>query len=244
MGDVVVALTEGLIADIALRGSEDYIIASGYVAVPLRWGLWGSPSSGWDSVDDMENDVVNNGKVVRFGISRFGSGSHLMATIFAHSQGWDKDSIAFAPPAGSLDGLMASLDNDQADLFLWNYSTTLPVANAHPETLKHIGDLYTPWPCFMIAVSRDLLDNRRPVLDAFLAGVKESTALFLSKGQDSVDYVVEKHGIARDAAHEWFSNVAYAESNIIDSDPPREHLVADLSTQTPPQSALSSSSSP
>ncbi|KNC51405.1 periplasmic substrate-binding protein [Thecamonas trahens ATCC 50062] len=211
-----------------------------YVSVPLRWGVWAAPDSPITSLEDLD---AGHGPII-FGISRFGSGSHLMATIMANARGWDPERVSFAKPCGSLDGLEAAVASGAASLFMWNHSTTKPLADA--GRLRHVGDCFTPWPCFMIAVSRALLEHNRPALDAMLATIKDAARTFVAEGEASVDFVVKKHGIARQDAADWFASVGYAESNhiddavlssaitalratkIIDTVPARDDLVADL----------------
>jgi ABC-type nitrate/sulfonate/bicarbonate transport system substrate-binding protein len=74
--DVAVLLTEGIVADIC-KGNPSVIIAP-YVVSPLIWGIHVPARSGFQTVAELE------GK--RFAISRYGSGSHLMA--FVHASNW------------------------------------------------------------------------------------------------------------------------------------------------------------
>ena len=77
--DFAILLTEGIIADIH-RGNPSKIVQF-YVKSPLRWGIHVGAQSTFKSVDDLEN--------TRAAISRFGSGSHLMAYVNADNHNWD-----------------------------------------------------------------------------------------------------------------------------------------------------------
>jgi ABC-type nitrate/sulfonate/bicarbonate transport system substrate-binding protein len=80
--DLIVALTEGITADIAKGGSDVRILGT-YVASPLCWAISGSgdESSGPKDVAGMRGKT--------FGISRPGSGSQLMAYVLALERGWN-----------------------------------------------------------------------------------------------------------------------------------------------------------
>ena len=68
--DACVALTEGLVAD-ASKGS-DVCLSGTYVASPLCWAV-SVGANALSTIDDLRGKT--------FGISRYGSGSHLMALV-------------------------------------------------------------------------------------------------------------------------------------------------------------------
>jgi sulfonate transport system substrate-binding protein len=94
--DLIVALTEGITADIA-KGSDVRILGT-YVASPLCWAISGAGKHGSEKVDKMtveEENTIEKPKNVAemkgktFGISRYGSGSQLMAYVLAIERGWN-----------------------------------------------------------------------------------------------------------------------------------------------------------
>ena len=74
--DVCILLTEGIIADI-IKGNPSKII-SNYVTTPLTWGIYTGAKNSLQSYKDVFEK--------KYGISRFGSGSHLMAIVDANSK--------------------------------------------------------------------------------------------------------------------------------------------------------------
>lgn len=85
--DIVVALTEGLIADI-VNGSPLRLISS-YVESPLVWAIsTGGRPSAVNSVEDLKGQTV--------AVSRFTSGSHLMTCVLAAQRGWRQDDVKYA----------------------------------------------------------------------------------------------------------------------------------------------------
>ena len=72
--DVCILLTEGIIADI-IKGNPSKIISE-YVITPLTWGV----HSGINNPVEHHEDIYTK----KYAISRFGSGSHLMAIVDAN----------------------------------------------------------------------------------------------------------------------------------------------------------------
>ena len=111
--DIAILLTEGIIADIH-RGNPSKIVQF-YVKSPLRWGIHVGAQSKFESVADLEN--------TRAAISRFGSGSHLMAYVNADNHNWDLAQQKFEV-VKNLDGGREFLSKGDTDYFLWEKFTT------------------------------------------------------------------------------------------------------------------------
>lgn len=77
--DLAVILTEGIIKDI-IEGNESKIVQV-FVQSPLIWGIHVAEKSKYKSIKDI--------KKKKAAISRYGSGSHLMAYINAENNKWD-----------------------------------------------------------------------------------------------------------------------------------------------------------
>lgn len=87
-------------------------------------------------------------------ISRFGSGSHLMAIVNTHRQGWNIEKLQFKV-VGNLQGGIDTLINGETDYFMWKHFTTKPFADN--GIFRRIGDCPSPWPCFVVAVREEVL---------------------------------------------------------------------------------------
>ena len=144
--DIAIVLTEGIIKDI-INDNPSKIIQT-FVKSPLIWGIHVGAKSKFNTIDDLENATV--------AISRFGSGSHLMAIVNAHNKGWNIDSLKFKV-VGDLQGGIDALTNGDADYFMWEHFTTKPLVDNN--TFKRLGDCPTPWPCFVVAVRNEVLEN-------------------------------------------------------------------------------------
>jgi sulfonate transport system substrate-binding protein len=154
--DIAIVLTEGIIKDIA-EGNPSKIIQT-FVKSPLIWGVHVAAKSKFKSIKDLEHAVI--------AISRFGSGSHLMAIVNAFNQGWNVETLKFKV-VDNLQGGIDALTNGTADYFMWERFTTKPLVDN--GTFRRIGNCPTPWPCFVIAVRNEVLEKHykevRKVLD-------------------------------------------------------------------------------
>ena len=77
--DVIIALTEGLTADIS-NGSDLKIFGT-YVNSPLCWAASVGKNSDLNNIYDLKGKC--------FGVSRYGSGSHLMACVLGMQNKWN-----------------------------------------------------------------------------------------------------------------------------------------------------------
>lgn len=96
-----------------------------------------------------------------------------MSFVLAQQQGWNADSLITVPlgPFGDLrNGVTGQNEarpnqapNPTAEFFMWEHFTTKPYF--HPTTekpnppLKKIGEIFTPWPSWMIVASTALFPN-------------------------------------------------------------------------------------
>ena len=162
--DIAIVLTEGIIKDIA-NGNPSKIVQT-FVKTPLIWGIHVAAKSSFKSIKDLEHATI--------AISRFGSGSHLMAIVNAYNQGWDVSKLKFKV-IGTLQGGIDALTNGEADYFMWEHFTTKPLVDN--GTFRRIDDCPTPWPCFVIAVRNEVLENNfeevKKVLDIINTETKD-----------------------------------------------------------------------
>lgn len=160
--DIAIVLTEGIIKDI-INGNPSKIVQV-FVKSPLVWGIHVAQNSTFKSVEDLQNATV--------AISRFGSGSHLMAIVNAYNNGWDIKSLNFEV-VKNLKGGVEALTKGYADYFMWEHFTTKPYVDN--KIFRRLGDCPTPWPCFVIAVRNEILEKQPKKIKAIL-NVINSTA--------------------------------------------------------------------
>jgi len=164
--DLAVILTEGIIKDI-IAGNKCKIVQV-YVKSPLIWGIHVGHNSSYKSIDDV--------KGTKAAISRFGSGSHLMAYINAQNNKWNIDKDLHFEVVKNLDGAVEALTNNTAEYFMWEKFTTKPLVD--DNTFRHIGDCPSPWPCFVIAVREEFTDKDMDCLKTILNIINTTTREF------------------------------------------------------------------
>ena len=189
--DIAIVLTEGIIKDI-INGNPAKIVQP-FVESPLVWGIHVGAKSKFQTIDNLENATV--------AISRFGSGSHLMAIVNAYNNGWDIDKLKFKV-VKNLDGGIEALTNGDADYFMWEHFTTKPLVDN--GTFRRVGDCPTPWPCFVIAVRENLLEENPNEIKTILDIINSYTKDF--KAIDNIDETLaERYEQQLEDIRKWLS---------------------------------------
>ena len=135
--DLAVILTEGIVTDI-IDGNDSRIVQT-YVKSPLIWGIHVAHNSSFKSVEDLKGKKA--------AISRFGSGSHLMAYVNAENHNWNLEMDLKFEVVKNLEGAVEALTNGAADYFLWEKFTTKPLVDS--GIFRRIGSCPSPWPCLV-----------------------------------------------------------------------------------------------
>ena len=199
--DIAVILTEGIIKDI-IDGNPSKIVQT-FVQSPLIWGVHVAANSSFESINQL--------KGTRAAISRYGSGSHLMAYINAKNNGWNLDTDLKFEVIENLDGAVSGLTNGEADYFLWEKFTTKPIVDG--GVFNRIGTCPTPWPCFVIAVSDNYLNNNKEDLKIILNIINQATTGF--KDLPNIDQVIAKRYDQKlEDVKEWLSLTEWSQSVI------------------------------
>jgi len=202
--DMAVILTEGIIKDI-IDGNKSKIVQT-FVQSPLIWGIHVAGNSNYNTLEDI--------KGTKAAISRYGSGSHLMAYINAQNNSWDLKNDLNFEVIKDLDGAVEGLTNGTADYFLWEKFTTKPIVDN--GVFKCIGHCPTPWPCFVIAAREDFIQSNREDLETILDIINDTTAEF--KDIPSIDKTIaNRYEQKLEDVQEWLSLTEWSQ-NIIDKE--------------------------
>ncbi len=199
--DMAVILTEGIIKDI-IDGNECKIIQV-YTKSPLIWGIHVAKNSNYYSIDDL--------KGTKAAISRYGSGSHLMAYVNAENNGWDtKEDLNFEV-VKNLDGAIKGLPNGLGDYFMWEKFTTKPYVDS--GVFRSVGNCPTPWPCFVIAVRNEVLNNEKETIKTIIKIINETTKEF--KTIPSINRMISyRYNQKIEDVNEWLSITEWSQHNI------------------------------
>ena len=194
--DLCILLTEGITADI-INGNPSKIISL-YINTPLTWGI----HTGADNKLDNYRDIYTK----QYAISRFGSGSHLMAIVDANSKNYDLTDDQFTV-IKNLDGALSSLKQLETDVFYWEKYTTKPFVDS--GQLKRIGEYKTPWPCFVIAARNEILESHPNEIIRLLRIIHDSTDQFMYD-EDMIPLVSERYEQKLNDVERWFHSTEWA----------------------------------
>ncbi|MEO2061561.1 MAG: substrate-binding domain-containing protein [Christiangramia sp.] len=210
--DVAVILTEGIIKDI-IAGNPSKIIQN-YIGSPLIWGIHVACESKYHDIQDLEGTTA--------AISRFGSGSHLMAYVNAQHHDWDVDELQFEV-INNVDGAIKALKNDEAQYFMWEHFTTKPLVDN--KTFRLIADCPTPWPCFVIAATEKAIAEKPDALQKMLKVLNAETANFKLKPKVDV-LLAERYQQKLEDIRKWLDLTRWSQQQI--SDEETENVVNQL----------------
>jgi sulfonate transport system substrate-binding protein len=194
--DIAIALTEGVISDI-VHGNPAKVVQF-YVNSPLRWGIYVNAGSPVNSVSEMPGH--------KYAISRYKSGSHLMAYVNASNNGFRISENDFVV-VGNLDGARQALAKDTAQLFMWEKFTTKPYVDN--GEFKMIGECNTPWPCFVVAATDQFIAKYEKTLAEVLSIINLS-CLTLKNNSEAPALIASRYGIKEEDAMQWFKELEYA----------------------------------
>lgn len=198
--DLAIILTEGLIKSIT-EGNPSKIVQK-FIGTPLVWGVHVNARSNYVAIDELSDKKA--------AISRFGSGSHLMAYVNAQNEGWDIDKLQFEV-INNLDGAVDALTNGNADYFMWEHFTTKPLVDN--GVFRRISDCPTPWPCFVIAATDNFINEDSASLKHILEIINLFTAEF--KKIPSIDRTLaNRYGQELVDIQEWLSLTQWSQEQI------------------------------
>lgn len=194
--DVVSILTEGTVA--AIEGGARLTIIQVYVESPLQWGVHVPAASDLTSEADLDG--------CRIAISRYNSGSHLMAFVQAERNGWTIDPSQFVV-VGGLDGARDHFADLEADLFLWDRFMTQPLVDS--GEFRRLGIQPTPWPSFVIAARTETLTGCTTAVGRIVdAVVKQATGLHAR--DDIVELLTTRYRLSHETVTEWLDTTTFA----------------------------------
>ena len=186
--DIAILLTEGAVASI-INGLEAKIVKQ-YISSPLIWGI----HTGFNS---NVNQVKEN---LKYSISRFNSGSHLMAIIDAKVRNININDHQWII-SNDLNGSIKDLNSHASDLFFWEKYTTIPFVNK--GILRKISEFVTPWSCFQIVANNQVLIENPVEIKKILSIINFTSKQFMTS-DNSIDMLIENYELTPEDAHSWF----------------------------------------
>jgi len=198
--DLAVILTEGLVK--AVSAGTPAVIAQEYIASPLLWGIHVADSGPYKIEEDLRAKTA--------AISRYGSGSHLMAFVHARQKGWPLEDLDFKV-VHTLEGAVEELSEGKADYFMWEKFTTQPWVDR--GVFRRVGVCPTPWPCFVIASTKAFANEHPGILKDILEIINVYTLEF--KQIPSIDRTLaNRYQQELKAIREWLSLTRWSQHQI------------------------------
>lgn len=202
--DLAIILTEGVVKSIS-EGNPTKIVQE-YISSPLLWGIHVGAESDFKAISELKNATA--------AISRFGSGSHLMAFVNAQKEDWETNNLTFKV-VDNLNGAVDALTKGSADYFMWEHFTTKPLVDN--GTFRRLGDCPTPWPCFVVAATDEFLENDTQILRHILEVINVYTSEF--KRIPSIDRTLaNRYGQQLEDIQKWLSITKWSQKQIIHQD--------------------------
>lgn len=199
--DMAVILTEGIIRDI-VQGNPSSIVQV-FVASPLLWGIHVAADSEFEEVSDLKGTDA--------AISRFGSGSHLMAYVNAENHDWDLQKDLAFKEIKDLEGALEGLPQGKGDYFMWEKFMTKP--HVDNGTFRLIGESPTPWPSFVIVVRNEVLEENSDTIKTILEVINDITKDF-KEIPDIAEMIAKRYGQEVEDVEEWLKLTHWSQKQL------------------------------
>lgn len=198
--DLAIILTEGIVKAI-VEGNPSTIIQQ-YVGSPLYWGIHVWADGYHRNISDIQNKTA--------AISRYGSGSHLMAYIHADDRDWNTGNLHFEV-VNNMDGAVEALRSGKADYFMWEHFTTKPLVDQ--GLFRRLADCPTPWPCFVIAGAKEFLEKEEAIIRHILEVINLFTREF--KDIPSIDRMLSnRYELDLEDIRQWLSLTHWSQEQV------------------------------
>lgn len=202
--DLAVILTEGVIK--AISEGLPAGIVQGYIATPLLWGVHVAAKSLYKKPEDLKGRIA--------AISRYGSGSHLMAYVYAADHNWDVSTLRFQV-VETIDGAVEALQNGAADYFMWERFTTQPLVDS--GIFRRLDVCPTPWPCFVVACRNAFYKENTRLVNHVLEVINQFTSEF--REIPSIDRTLSnRYEQQLEAVREWLKLTRWSQSQLKSKD--------------------------
>ena len=226
--DVAIGLTEGWVAALGKAPASvapPFSLVGTYVETPLCWAIsTGAARADIASVADLRGKTA--------GVSRIGSGSHVMSYVLADERGWlDAPGLSGADgqqrqqqqqqqapfpvvPLETFAGLRTGVNAGAADFFLWEHFTSKRYHDC--GEIRRVGELYTPWSSWKIVAGAHAVPD--PPADArlrdALAKIDLGVAYFESHPDEAVRHISSMLDYSDEDARAWLATVRFARPSV------------------------------
>lgn len=194
--DMALVLTEGAVARSATQGATR--ILATWVESPLEWGVHMRADA-----NEAEAASLLQGRI---GISRYGSGSHLMPLVHAQQLGGDPSALRFVE-VGDLSGAREAFARGEIDLFYWERTMTLPLVES--GEWKRAGIFEASWPAFVATLRADAAPDTIAAAMGLLARLEDQIHMWRHDERAIVREVVAAHGLPEAEVERWLARTTW-----------------------------------
>lgn len=172
-----------------------------FVTSPLNWGIFTGANRKEQSISEFQKPV--------YAISRFGSGSHLMAMVDAKLRGGSIQDSQWLV-VENLEGAREALTSGRADLFFWEKWTTKPLVDA--GYFRQLDVRPSPWSSFVLTSREDIGTNLETIRKIKLAINEVLTLARLWRQEEGASQQVARFYNQKEAdTADWLESVSWAE---------------------------------
>ena len=205
--DLAILLTEG-VSKHALTTGKTRIVGT-FVNNPLPWGVHVKPDGPLSSMEVLNSRIGD----LTFGISRLGSGSHLMAIVHAASLG--PNSVPRFKIVDNMKGARDAMVNGEIDVFLWDITTA--DIFAREGVWKVVGTVSGDWPAFVFATQATT--NNTDDIESLIQKIKEEAIeLKQDRSKTSVVFLMETFGISETQAGDFITSIEWNCTRSVDKE--------------------------
>lgn len=194
-----ILLTESFLKE--AESNPDIKLIGFYVQSPLIWGIHVGTSVKVENPSDLPTP--------HFLVSRMGSGSQLMAKVLANSLTVPWSEETFYEIIGNLDGAVKAMEKGSQGIFLWEKYTTSPTVKS--GKMKRIGELPSPWPCFVIAVNKQTFEDYGDLLILVRNWIYEKNKS-LKSNLDFPKLLANSYQLNLEEVNAWLSQTQWTEN--------------------------------
>ena len=128
-----------------------------------------------------------------------------MAYVLALERGWNPQTDIHFKVIGNFQNLRNSVNDDSTQAFMWETFTTKPYHDN--GECSRLGDISTPWPCFMVAGLNEVVNSKLEAIRAALSAIHEAAALFHIQKDTIPQEISMNYGLKLIDAQKWYSGV-------------------------------------
>lgn len=107
------------------------------------------------------------------------------------------------------DGVNHTGEVTPSDAFMWEVFTSKKYYDN--GEIKKIGQIYTPWPSWVVTASTDAIASKTPALAGFLKSVNEGIEYFNAHPDEAIQYIAANLDYSAEDAAAWLKTVTFVE---------------------------------